>query len=210
MTHAEEIKKEQADLDKRIGEVEKTLKTNAAKEKKDELPFGALWSNKDWKATLTDYIEIIAITKATSLVKFGLPAVLDLSKTVESLIEKRFKRNKWGWLFGKKPDDPLTEQIQRIDSLEHRTGRIEELHHGVDRFNTQYPAARSERINTDIHSLKGKVRHLEEDRGRIRNSANATPPPRHSSVDGIGNLTQAAEQINRLEQRITHLARALG
>ncbi|MFC4518275.1 hypothetical protein [Streptomyces ehimensis] len=210
MTDTEEIKKEQAAIDKRLIEVEKSIAKSAAKDKKDELPFGALWSNKDWKLTLTEYIEIIAIAKATSLIKIGLPAVLDLGKIVESLIEKKYKRNKWGWIFGKKPDDPLPPQIERIDALESRMSRADELRPSVIRFNTQYPASRSERINSDIQSLKGKVRHLEENRRQLRNSANATPPPRRSNVDGIGSLSQAADQINRLEERITHLARALG
>lgn len=210
MTDTDQLKKEQDALAQRLATVESTLTKKAAKEQKDELPLGVLWSNKDWKANLTTFIEIVAITKATSIIKFGFPAILDLGKIVESTIEKRFKRNSWGWLFGKKPEDPLDEQVSRIDALERRMGRSEELRGSVVRFNTQYPASRSDRIDSDIQSLKGKVRHLESDRTTLRNRANATPPPRRSSVDGIGNLTQVSEQINRLEDRITHLARALG
>ncbi|MFI8941147.1 hypothetical protein [Streptomyces syringium] len=210
MTDTDQLKREQDALAQRLATLESALTKKATKEEKEELPLGVLWSNKDWKANLTTFVEIVAITKATSIVKLGLPAILDLGKIFESLIEKRFKRNSWGWLFGKKPVDPLDEQVSRIDALERRMGRSEELRGSVVRFNTQYPASRSDRIDSDIQSLKGKIRHLETDRSNLRSRANATPPPRRSSVDGIGNLTQVAQQINRLEDRITHLARALG
>lgn len=207
MTDADQLKKDQDALDQRLKDVEKALSKKTNKEAKEELPLGAFWSNKDWKVTLTEFIEIVAIAKATSLIKFGLPAILDLGKIVESTIEKRFKRNKWGWLFGKKPVDPLDAQIARINEIEQGLHR---LHPIVTRFNTQFPPSRSDRIHADLQSLKGKVRHLENDRRHIRDRANATPPPRRSNVDGIRNLDQAAAQINRLEERVTHLARALG
>ncbi|MGW2481428.1 hypothetical protein ACWC9H_12900 [Streptomyces sp. NPDC001251] len=210
MPEPEQLQREQEALAKRLGDVEQSLKKKANKEEKTELPFGAMWSDKDWKANLTAFVEIVTITKATSLIKFGLPAIFDGGKMVESFIEKRFKRNKWGWLFGKKPEDPLDSVNDRLRAAEERLVRSEELHPSVVRFNSQYPASRSDRIDNDFQTLKAKVRALETRRDRVQNRANATPPPRRSSVTGIGNFAQTAEQINRLEERITHLARALG
>ncbi|MEU2954371.1 hypothetical protein AB0M94_26905 [Streptomyces xanthochromogenes] len=209
MPDPEQLRKEQDALSNRLGAVEKTLAKKANKEEKQELPFGAMWSDKDWKANLTAFVEIVTITKATSLIKFGLPALFDGGKIIESFIEKRFKRNKWGWLFGKKPEDPLVPLEERLRAAE---GRLvsDEMTASVARFDSQYPAARSDRIHSDIQSLKTKVQSLEGHRDRVQNRANATPPPRRSSVNGISNFAQAADQISRLEDRITHLARALG
>ncbi|MER0447666.1 hypothetical protein ABR738_24475 [Streptomyces sp. Edi4] len=106
-----------------------------------------MWSDKDWKENLTAFVEIVAIAKATSFIKFGLPAIFDGTKMVESFIEKRFNRNKRGWLFGKKPDDPLVAVNVRLNSLGNGLAQAEGMRTSVIRFSSQYPTARSDRIN---------------------------------------------------------------
>lgn len=186
------------DLVSRIKKVEEDLKNKT--DKPSPLPQvvpGITWDSNEFKlgieGNIGKYIEIFAIAKLTTLVKFGFPTPLDSGKFWDTLLEEKFNRtrNKWGWFLAKKPPDKPAEQTERIDNL---ITRFDGYEHDLDR--------RLKNTNRRMNKLEGTVSALRTNQRGTRNSVRNIPG-RDMRVTGTG-------RVRDLESRIQQLIQALG
>jgi hypothetical protein len=120
--------------------------------------------------------------------------------SLEELIKQRagLEYNEFGLLLKKKPDE-LKLAIERIDPI-------------VARFKSQYPPTKADEIDTKLRKigpLEESVRRLTQSAQAMRTGANNAPQRQNANFSNTGSFTETAEQINRLEDRIDSLIRAI-
>ncbi|MFG3284686.1 hypothetical protein [Streptomyces sp. NPDC048111] len=176
------------EIEDRLDKVEKELAQKANKTPAVQDSPSVNWT--DWKVNWSKWVEIIAVTKVTSILSFGLPKLFNF----DTLIEKKFKleRNKWGFLW-KKPANPLDAEVIRIDRLEdlQRQGNNHLL--SLARIVNGSVVPRVSRLERNEQALRSQVRSGEAARPRV--------PPLSGNE---------AARIHDLELRVTNLAAALG
>ncbi|MFE7118361.1 hypothetical protein ACFU99_23395 [Streptomyces sp. NPDC057654] len=197
-------------------EVEQTESSLSVEERLEKLEKGVAQKDgygqfqvnwTEWKAGFTGdvgkYVEIIAIAKLTSLVKFGLPTLLDLGKPLENYIENHFKRNKFGWLFGKKPEDETARKFEEHKNwLQRHDGQIDGQRQRFDqRFGNVETGLRN--TNRRVNSLETGLSSIRSRQSQVRGRVNSVP--RQDPT-----LTSQQTRIRDLEVRINGLVAALG
>ncbi|MEU0600148.1 hypothetical protein ABZ484_18175 [Streptomyces sp. NPDC006393] len=195
-----------AQLQERLTKLEGEVKKKSDEHDKATLPGGAEFDKEDVQLKWTDYLTILAVAKAVSVIKLELPALLDAGKLVETGLERITgkTRNQWGWLFGQKPVPPeelinnAKREIQSIydPKLETLTRRTQSL---------------TDRLENTRTALSNTNRRLQQTSDALRAQQRTTRRgvqelPRQSAA---GSLDQAA-QLRELETRVNGLIRVLG
>ncbi|MGX9921950.1 hypothetical protein ACWIG4_19080 [Streptomyces sp. NPDC002248] len=189
-------------LDERVKSLEDAAKEEDAKKlESHEFEF----NTDDWNLKFWDIFAIVAVTKAVTLIKVELPPLLDVSKMLETLIEKKGRaRGQWGWLFSKKGESPeeiaknqirilrteldpkFTRQASRNESVDARTAALQR---GLRGTNSR---------------LQETQRNLRTYQRAIRRESAAVPGPSPS-----GSINDA-NRLRELESRVNGLVRVLG
>ncbi|MFF4184445.1 hypothetical protein ACFYZ9_14750 [Streptomyces sp. NPDC001691] len=139
-------KADKADLDKKADKVA----PNTGYKQDDLSKINPLdvdfWQTKEWKALATEVVEIVVITKALSIIKAAIPAFIDISKLMETGLEKAFnvKRNKWGvmWRAGEDTTAVAIEELKRRSVATNR--RVDRLDQRMSEQNRLRRRARGE------------------------------------------------------------------
>ncbi|MFI6056080.1 hypothetical protein ACIBCO_39185 [Streptomyces violascens] len=176
------------EIEDRLDKVEKELAQKANKAAEVQNTPSVNWT--DWKVNWSKWFEIIAVTKVTSILSFGLPKLFNF----DGLLEKRFKleRNKWGFLW-KKAANPLDAQVIRIDTLE-----------DLQRQSNSHLLSLARIVNDNVIP---RVRQLENRQQGVRQQVRTGEAARRPIAPVNGDN---AARIHDLELRVTNLARALG